>query len=486
MLITDVTKPAYNAFPAIPGKLGSSGNTFAQTLNSHQTAYAVIKMDPDALVSSGGIYNGNGEAYAYYAENYSADNHLFVVKGTNPDGTPYDVAINANEVDPRNATYIEMIALQAFVRAQGRSDCGNFVKPLSFFFSPDYNAKFNFMVCVEEQAVNKNIDKKAQLEAKNLLDFFVQHLHKNYESNQGYKNFADNYLDINSAVMAENTNPPAQTKVYYWPPPPDAGAAERAAGVRAALDDETLMYLEMFADVYNQIAAIHSDGFELIRLTGAMFSEDENNRIHQISRDFHAALFAAGLPGYSPPGLNREKLMNYYGLSEPIQGKPSLDSYYPMTVESLFYAEKYGLAGLTKEEQIAAVLGPLKNSSPSELAGAAGLLYVIGAIDAGTGFRIGDVATFVGMSGMSDNYKIKTGGIQNPYTTSVNWVGLLGEFDELDWLNSIRVFLSNLWADKNDPEQDQPESKHQQEAIAMEMIATHNETVRQGQGLRYK
>jgi len=92
--------------------LGDLRDNFSHT-------YEVSK---DAIVSGGLISTRNSgiNASVYYSDKHSSDNPVYVVKGKNADGTRFETKINVNDVDPRNASFVEMLALQAHLNPSGQ------------------------------------------------------------------------------------------------------------------------------------------------------------------------------------------------------------------------------------------------------------------------------------------------------------------------------------------------------------------------------
>ena len=83
---------------------------------------APIRLDGNALVSAAMRLPGGGmmNASVYKSANYTDDNPVMLVKGTDVDGKLFEVEINANNVDPRNASFVEMFALDGYFAANGQ------------------------------------------------------------------------------------------------------------------------------------------------------------------------------------------------------------------------------------------------------------------------------------------------------------------------------------------------------------------------------
>ena len=78
-------------------------------------------LDGDALVSAGfAIPGGWLNASVFKSENFTPENPIMLVKGTNTDGQRFEVEINANDVNPRNASFIELMALDGYFASKGQ------------------------------------------------------------------------------------------------------------------------------------------------------------------------------------------------------------------------------------------------------------------------------------------------------------------------------------------------------------------------------
>lgn len=75
-------------------------------------------LDQNALIST--CHASTGEsANVYRAEGYTDENPLYLVKGTDQNGNPYEVKVDVRTVNPSNCSYIELLALSAHA---GRCD----------------------------------------------------------------------------------------------------------------------------------------------------------------------------------------------------------------------------------------------------------------------------------------------------------------------------------------------------------------------------
>jgi len=82
----------------------------------------MIYLDSSALYTAGMRVPGGGwlNASVYKSESFSESSPVMLVKGTNVDGTPFEVEININDVNPRNASLVELYALDGYNSAMGK------------------------------------------------------------------------------------------------------------------------------------------------------------------------------------------------------------------------------------------------------------------------------------------------------------------------------------------------------------------------------
>lgn len=104
---------------------GDVGAQKGKTQQSNMDFYVAQNPPPQKGEWAGfaGIQNmGGGRSVStsvFKAENFSAQNPVFIVTGTDVDGTNFKVAVNINDVNPRNASLIEMAALNAYRSVNG-------------------------------------------------------------------------------------------------------------------------------------------------------------------------------------------------------------------------------------------------------------------------------------------------------------------------------------------------------------------------------
>ena len=95
------------------GKQQNNSKTYvAENEEFYQTSVKVQLKTDDMLFSGG---NGTGLSfYIKYAEESTEDNPVVIAKGVDENGKEFEEKININDIDLRNASYVEMSALEAY------------------------------------------------------------------------------------------------------------------------------------------------------------------------------------------------------------------------------------------------------------------------------------------------------------------------------------------------------------------------------------
>ena len=95
------------------GKQQNNIKTYvAENVEFSQTSVKVYLKTDDMLFSGG---NGTGLSfYIKYAEESTEDNPVVIAKGVDENGKEFEEKININDIDLRNASYVEMSALEAY------------------------------------------------------------------------------------------------------------------------------------------------------------------------------------------------------------------------------------------------------------------------------------------------------------------------------------------------------------------------------------
>ena len=173
-----------------PGTLWASVNNHANSQGGNFPTPATnnnggrhIQLDGDALVSAGVRLPGGGwvNASVFKAEGFSPDNPVMLVRGTDVDGRPFEEVVNINDIDPRNASFIEMFALDGYFAANGKpTGVTRAVASLAGSEAAGGNAftKFDFvsplLQLLETQRVNGNWDAFFQLSP--IVDTLMNHI----------------------------------------------------------------------------------------------------------------------------------------------------------------------------------------------------------------------------------------------------------------------------------------------------------------------
>ena len=80
----------------------------------------IVYMKADDMLYSGG--NGTGLSfYIKYAENSTEDDPIVVAKGVDENGNEFEHTIHINDINPKNATIVEMRALEAHTGVEKRN-----------------------------------------------------------------------------------------------------------------------------------------------------------------------------------------------------------------------------------------------------------------------------------------------------------------------------------------------------------------------------
>lgn len=115
------TVPYYPHMNSRTGKKAESQNIQPEDQNAGNIE---LKLGDGAIFASG---TPDGQSFSIYkADGYSADNPIFNIKGTDKDGNSYEQQINPLTVDPENASYVEMMAVNAYLVDIGELDAGDF------------------------------------------------------------------------------------------------------------------------------------------------------------------------------------------------------------------------------------------------------------------------------------------------------------------------------------------------------------------------
>ena len=94
-----------------------AGKSFANQVNNVANAKphtSIVYMKTDDMLYSGG--NGTGLSfYIKYAENSTEDDPTVIAKGIDENGNEFEQTIHINKINPRNASLVEMTALESYM-----------------------------------------------------------------------------------------------------------------------------------------------------------------------------------------------------------------------------------------------------------------------------------------------------------------------------------------------------------------------------------
>lgn len=157
------------------GVINQSNNN-SDNENTLKTYKICIKTDE--MLYSGG--NGTGLSfYIKYTENFSEDNPVVVAKGIDEAGAEFERIININEINPYNATIVEMKALEAYLKLNN----GDFSSlPLSMH-KMGLNERGNFIEGFRDSINEQNILGQIQN-----VKFYLDNMHE-------YQMFYDSLKD---------------------------------------------------------------------------------------------------------------------------------------------------------------------------------------------------------------------------------------------------------------------------------------------------
>jgi len=81
-----------------------------------------IVLDGDALISAGFRLPGGGwmSASVFKADSFSEESPIMLVRGIDVCGTKFEKEVNINDVNPHNASIVEMLALDGYFKANGQ------------------------------------------------------------------------------------------------------------------------------------------------------------------------------------------------------------------------------------------------------------------------------------------------------------------------------------------------------------------------------
>lgn len=95
------------------GKQQNNSKTYVAENEAFSQTSVKVYLKTDDMLFSGG--NGTGLSfYIKYAEESTEDNPVVIAKGVDENGKEFEEKININDINLRNASYVEMSALEAY------------------------------------------------------------------------------------------------------------------------------------------------------------------------------------------------------------------------------------------------------------------------------------------------------------------------------------------------------------------------------------
>ena len=142
-------------------------------------------LDSKAIVSTSVRLPNGGwvSASVFKHESHTPDNPVFLVKGTDVNGDQFEMVVDVNKVDPKNAHFIELMALDGYFVSKGkpmgltRNAVGALNAGLGVY---DVFTRFNTLPPLQEmmefQRSNRNLSGFMQYKdiVNSLIDFMAQ------------------------------------------------------------------------------------------------------------------------------------------------------------------------------------------------------------------------------------------------------------------------------------------------------------------------
>ena len=111
--------------PEVFGKRQNNSKTSAVGNEKFSQTSVTVYLKTDDMLFSGG--NGTGLSfYIKYAEESTEDNPVVIAKGIDENGKEFEEKININDIDLRNASYVEMSALEAYYNVDRGNSLSSF------------------------------------------------------------------------------------------------------------------------------------------------------------------------------------------------------------------------------------------------------------------------------------------------------------------------------------------------------------------------
>jgi hypothetical protein len=117
---------------------------------------------------------GTITANILWSDNSTPDNPEVIVRGVNADGSDFEVKVNINEVDPRNATKIELFALRGYFKANGIDF--TFRTPLVNIEGDAFSTRFDFTTALSGQMESNRNNSEIYELLKSMVGALLDHI----------------------------------------------------------------------------------------------------------------------------------------------------------------------------------------------------------------------------------------------------------------------------------------------------------------------
>ena len=160
-----------------------------------QTSMKVYLKTDDMLFSGG---NGTGLSfYIKYAEESTDDNPVVIAKGIDENGKEFEEKININDIDLRNASYVEMSALEAYYDVDRGNSLSSFPQETGHM---GLNERCDLISSFEK--VIQDMNKLGKYDFADVLYAKYEYLSKSGKTEKSIKLFIDscwneNLYDVN-------------------------------------------------------------------------------------------------------------------------------------------------------------------------------------------------------------------------------------------------------------------------------------------------
>jgi len=109
--------------PEIFGKRQNNSKTYAAENEAFSQTSVKVYLKTDDMLFSGGT---GLSFYIKYAEESTEDNPVVIAKGVDENGKEFEEKININDINLRNASYVEMSALEAYYNVDRGNSLSSF------------------------------------------------------------------------------------------------------------------------------------------------------------------------------------------------------------------------------------------------------------------------------------------------------------------------------------------------------------------------